>query len=646
MGKNGIVRINAGAGAGKTLVVVMRVLSLLMRGYNPEDILLISFTKTAAAEMRDRIVRYGEDFGVEIDAEKLHIYTFNAFGDLILKEKYSEFGFSAPPRVIDNIDRARIISELLNEHDVIKGLDYRHFNMETPNVCGALPMVKNVFSICKQSMLDEDDAEFIDKKLRNSPGVDTIKEIVSLYDEYDEMMREEGYIEFADQETMIFEYFHKDPFYLEEKGYKHIIVDEFQDTNKREIEIIKLLRDTPQFESLMVVGDDSQAIFSFKDTTPDYIINFEEVMGEEIDTINLLNNYRSQANIIEFANEINNINVHKVAKALIATRPAGKPVVVRGCLNDEEKFAYVLEKVKEKLEEGYKPEDIAILTRNKADIQKYADVLASADIPAQIGCGINYLQNCRVLAAISFFAVMEDENNTFDILNYLNVKTHGNIMEKSAEEIEEMADDLKAKIELLEVLSDKEQKEEIIKMLKDIDSNNDEIYLDFVEKIEKRNSVFEMKRYVQAFKMYGEKECYTRKSVYPGIKLMTAHSSKGLEWPVVFNDIDDYEKKLTPRVENEQSEESRRLFFVSSTRARDELYVVANYVSSGAVNRRIYNRFLLEAMELTGQVFSASSVEAQLAAIAAEKKKKKAEEKAKAEEDKKKDIVSLQQAIA
>lgn len=631
MGKTGIVRINAGAGAGKTLVVVMRVISLIMRGYKPEEILLISYSKTAAAEMRDRIITYAEDFGVEIEADKLRIFTFNAFGDMILADKYEEFGFSKPPFVVDNIERSRIISEMLAEHDEIPGLDYRNYDMSNKYVKGALPMVQKIFEIMKKNgFRSEKDVPKIMAKIQGNPSITAVTEVAKMYRKYDRKLREESLIEFADQETMIFELFHRDPFYLETLGYKHIIVDEFQDSNEREIEIIKLLRDTPQFVSLMVVGDDSQAIYGFNDTTPDYIINFEDVMKESIDSIDLLNNYRSQANIIEFANQINDLNVHKVAKSLIATRPAGKPVVVRGVLSDEQKYEYVLEKVQEKLAEGYNPEDIAILTRKKSDVQKYADILAKAGIPAMIGCNIPYLQNCRVIAAISYFAVMEDENNTVDILNFLNAKIHGGIMDLPKEEIEEMAEDLKCQIETLGALNDKEQKEEIMKTLREIDSNHDELYLDFLNKIERQSTVNEMKRYIASFKKYGKNECSSRKAAYPGIKLMTAHSSKGLEWPIVINDIDDYEQNLRPGIETEESEEERRLFFVSSTRARDELYVVANYVASGNEKNRVYNRFLKEAYDITGQVFSASSIEEQIKALKNEKKKKAAEAKKKA----------------
>jgi Superfamily I DNA and RNA helicases len=140
----GIVRINAGAGSGKTLVVVFRVITLMFNGVKPEEILLISFTNTAAAEMRERIKLYAEDWGLEADLDKLKICTFHAFGNDILHEKYAELGFSKEPHVIDEIERSRIIADLLNKHK-IPGLDYRNFTMKTKYALGALATAKKGF---------------------------------------------------------------------------------------------------------------------------------------------------------------------------------------------------------------------------------------------------------------------------------------------------------------------------------------------------------------------------------------------------------------------------------------------------------------------------------------------------------------------
>ena len=626
--KRGIVRINAGAGAGKTLVVVMRVIRLLMSGVKPEEILLITFTNTGAAEMRDRIKLYADDFGIEADISKIMICTFNAFGDMILKENFEKFGFSKPPKVADNIDRTQIINDLLSEEPRIKGLDYRHYSMKNKYVYGALPMVQEIFSIQKTKMYDSTDASKVVSKIGAKLSLSACEEIMELYDKYDDKMREENLIEFADQETMIFELFNREPYYLEKFGFKHLIVDEFQDSNEKEIKIIKLLRDTPCFESLMVVGDDSQAIFSFKDTTPDYIINFEDAMKEKIDTINLLHNYRSQANIIDFANQINELNVHRVEKDLIATRPAGKPVVVQGFLTDEQQYDYVVKEIKKKLEEGYNYEDIAILVRKRKSIPKYVDLLTKEGIPTQIASQEVIIENCRVIAAIGLISVIEDEKNTSDLLKYLNAKLHGKLMEKSVEEIQEMVEDTLCEIEMLPALTEAEQKEKVMEMLYDIDSNEDEIYNHFLESLDFRPTLQKMIEYVNVFRKFGQNESYRRKKVYPGIKIMTAHASKGLEWPVVFNDINDYEDSFLKRgYETPESEEQRRLFFVSSTRARDELYVVGTYIAIPKKNDNTFNRFLKEAYDIKGQAFVPSSIETQLDLYKKELKQKKAEER-------------------
>ena len=204
-------------------------------------------------------------------------------------------------------------------------------------------------------------------------------------------------------------------------------------------------------------------------------------------------------------------------------------------------------------------------------------------------------------------------------------------MEKSAEDINALCEDALAEIEALEAFSEDEKKEKIMELLRTLDSNEDEVFLKFLDDIERKPTVEKMIEYINDYQKYGEGEKVKRIKAYPGVKLMTAFASKGLEWPVVFNDIDDYESNRLPRYTKdcEEVEETRRLFFVSSTRARDELYVVANYGAYGSAKDRVYNRFLVEAYEIMKQKFDPGTIEAQIK----EKKKKQKEERDKKKQE-------------
>ena len=258
--EKGICRVNAGAGAGKTMVVALRTATLINKGVDPKAILLITFTNAGAEEMRTRIGLILDDFGIDSDIEEMSILTFNAFGDTILKEEFAKLGFTKPPKVIDDVERSRIIADLLNAHPV-DGLDYRNFDTNMKTCMGALAVAKEVFAIVKAGQFSVGDFSEVHQKMGAKgrfASNDAIKSLIALYDQYDDKLRSDNLIEFSDQEVLVFELLHKEPYYLEKFGFEHIIVDEFQDSSEGQIELIKLLRNCPTFKSLMVVGDDSQ----------------------------------------------------------------------------------------------------------------------------------------------------------------------------------------------------------------------------------------------------------------------------------------------------------------------------------------------------------------------------------------------------
>ena len=636
--EKGIVRINAGAGVGKTVVVALRAVTLLNKGVRPEEIVLMTFTNSGAEEMRTRIQLYNDDIGTGEDISAMKICTFNSFGDDILKEEYAQFGFTEPPKVIDEVERARIISNLLKKHTIV-GLNYNNFIANTQYVKGAVPITQKVFDIVKRgpyTVLDVDDVYSEmgrDIRFFTRPGHqrETIEELIKLYDEYDNTLRENNLIEFADQEMMLFELLQRDPYYLEKFGFKHIIVDEFQDSNYKQIELLKVLIAAPTFESLMVVGDDSQAIFGFRNTSPEFIIDFSKYIGEEADDVFLLENHRCTPEIIDFANKINAKNHYRVAKNLIATRPSGVPVIVEGFHTNEDEQKYIIDGIKEHLADGYKPEDIAIICSTKAELRKFASLLTKEGIESVSLNPEPYLENSRVKAAISFVLALKDETDTQDLMVYANAKSGGVMLEKNETEIAEMIKDAAEDVKTVNEADADKKKETLLEILRGIDHNDDEIYQKFLDtlNVKKFEQIIE---YCGDFLVFGQRNEAKREHNYPGVVLTTCHSSKGLEWPVVYASLSKFDEEKNglhgfTSASQRDMEERRRLLFVTATRARDELFITSKYIAYGKKGEYVYNIFLADSYDAVGKTFDIRAIEAEAAKIAEEKKRKRAEER-------------------
>ena len=601
--EDGICRVNAGAGAGKTMVIALRTATLLNKGVRPENMLLITFTNAGAEEMRDRIGKLLEDFGIEVDLSEMYIMTFNAFGDLILKAEYARLGFTDEPKIIDDVERSRIIADLLNENR-IKDLDYRNFDSNQKTCMGALALAKVVFGIVKAGQYNVSDFEKVAEEMgakKRFCSRESLEELIALYDKYDEKLRAENLIEFADQEVLVKEILHKDPYYLERFGFEHVIVDEFQDSNEGQIELLKKFRACPKNKSLMVVGDDSQSIYGFRNTTPYFILHFDEVMGEKVDDIMLVENYRSTPEVIYAANKFNEWRADKINKDLIATRPSGKQIVAKGFLTAEEENTFVIEDIKKHLEDGVNPEDIAIIAATKYELMKMADLLGQENIPSVMLNPEPLLENSRVIAGISFCRAMQDNSDTLDSMVYANAKVGGTLMTATKEVLEAALADAQSDLESVHAIPDENgRKARLMELLEALD-DEDEVYESFLETL-KRKPMAKLFEYVNDFTRFGSAAAVRRTHSYPGVVLTTAHSSKGLEWPVVYNMLSKYETpEMNSRspIADEIYEERKRLLFVSATRARDELIMTGQYLAYGnAKDGYRINTFLQKSMDI------------------------------------------------
>ena len=597
---DGIARIIAGAGSGKTKVVVERVARLLKSGVKPWEILMVTFTKAGAGEMKRRI-----EASVGHALEGLTVTTFNSFQNDIVLDNWEDLGFKRKPKVIDDVEQFAIIADILGKNPILEwgGRAFMNFTATKGfGTRGALQIAKAVFKACKVSKAEKGTINMAyarDVVTYDEISDAALTKLVALYDQYETTMKEKGLIEFDDQELLTFKVLEMDPGYLA-ANYKfaHIIVDEFQDTSEGQIEFVKHLKEIPTFKSLMVVGDDLQAIYGFRDTSPEYIVHFEDYIGEDVTDIYLDRNFRSTPQICEFAEKLIEPNSDKVDKDLVAARGDGAPVIVNPFYKQKEEYDYITAGIKQHLNNGMHPEDIAVLAYTKSELIKIADVLTKAGIPSMFGAPEPLMQNSRIRAILSFARVVSDASDTKDAAIAANAIIGGGIMDRPPEDVEKMVSDI---IERASAISGNEHqgKELFLKYIDEI-MMDDEAVENFRDSLDNKD-IDEIIEYCRNFSMYGEGVEYRRTQKYPGVALVTAHSSKGLEWPVIYNTITKYMKG--GRMTRREVEEIRRLLFVSATRARDELYVTG-LLFNGTKANKIPNIFIREAIEASGYACS------------------------------------------
>ena len=609
--RRGVYRLLAVAGAGKTTVVVERIVRMLLEGVKPEEILAITFTVAGAKVMKKRIAkRYAElaPAGNRVDITPLTVATFNAFMHTIAAANWKELGYTKQLKVLNRLKALTIIDEILCDNP-IKSWDYKAFGnynakkgYQTPR--GALRVAELVFKACKEcDKNSEPRSGFSVRSYANVTlyeiGGAALTELIDLYDLYAGQLKEQGLIDFDDQEILAFKVMELEDgkYYEDTFKFKHIIVDEFQDSTPTQIKFIRYLKEhLPTYESLMAVGDDSQSIYGFRGTSADFFINLDKYIGEPVNDIVLDVNYRSTQEICDFANEVIAPNENKVDKTLVSARGGGKPVTVKGYYVAQNEIDDVVRAVKLLIKNGTPPTDIAIMTYTKAELQKFADALTKEEVPSNFAAPEVMIENGRILAILRFAKFLYDKNRQ-DALTVANALFGGGIMEKEEEEISEEISIVYDRADAISSVDD--------------DAVKKQLFLDFVDDITFGDEVVESMKeelaamdyeeiidYCRAFRRFGDDLEYRRLRDYPGVKLITVHSFKGDEAPIVFLSLSKFNKGKAMRLAD--VEEVRRLFFVGVTRARDELYITGTFTSGTKVNP-VQNRFLYEAYQIAGK---------------------------------------------
>ena len=647
------IRVIAGAGAGKTQVnseVIAHKLNAL--GAKPEEILAITFSKNGSTEIKDRAART-----VGHVLPGLTATTFNALENEITLDNWEKFGFRHRPSVIDDVQDLPMCDILLRRHPILEwtGSSFKNYTMtsgfgtngalrivsDIMHHCSKLLMRKNFSAITYRDMIDDEIVPPASKEL--TPAI--IDKIISFYPEYEEMKKGNDpefntpVITFDEQISFCMRVLEDDPNYLDDHyDFAYIIVDEAQDTSEDQIEFLNHIINMKKFKSLIVVGDDSQAIYeSLMGTSPDYLINLQDFLFEwdketgvrtpiKIHDIVMDTNYRSVGSVIEMANRVIDKNTNKFDKQLVAFREYGEKPTVEGFYRKEDQKPTKTQLKSKKpftLQEGQYDKmardikalidsdptinlnDIAVLAYSKNELLAVADKLTELGIPSKFGAPEKLVDNNRVQAVLKFAHLVYKDPDSFsdDTLVVANALADGNLIEEDVDALVEKLTEVNEYVKAIRESHELKKKELFIKMLRMI-AHGDEAVLNFEEKF-KDMDFEEIIKYCDDFEIYGDNMQYKRSQLGEGVMLITAHSSKGLEWKYVFGSITGFHKLGKKSISRRKQEELRRLLFVLITRARDVLKLYGLYAVSGnAKDGYVFNMFLKECFDALDKTFA------------------------------------------
>lgn len=574
--RDGCGRANCGAGAGKTTVIVYRVISLLSNGIKGDEILLITFTNTACREMYTRLKQAGECAGIPAkEIAKVKITTFNGLGNEILAKYYKELGYSFEPILADKVDKLDLILDLFKD-DKVEGFDYRNPMMENPNYQGAYAKTLRIFAAMKKNNITSYKA-FIHEFPDFEGQEEIIGQLMAQYNLFATEMKRRGLFEYADQTNAIFQILEKNMFmFAEDYHFAHIIVDEFQDSNELQLGIIKAVCDTDWYESLLVVGDDSQAIFGFNGTSPYNIINFPKIIGMDVTDFYLVDNYRSSPEIIGAANYVNSLNKHKIEKSLVSKRASGKRPLLKGFDSDKSELLFNASQIERLVKvEGVNQSDICYIARTKSELGRMQTELTNRGIVSVLDVSTSILKNSRVIAGIELARFFLDEMASKSLLTYLDAVLDNGFMDLGIKG-QELLDRNLVSFSKVFVEMDEDTKIQYFLSLLEVLDDGDDMYATFLASIKNhaRHNLKELLSYIVKFETYSTDLEGRFTGNFDAVKLTTAHSSKGLEWNHVFISLTKYDG-AGRSLSEEDVEEDRRLIFVAMTRARDELTVTS-----------------------------------------------------------------------
>jgi len=609
--------IVAGAGSGKTKVLTHKIAYLIEDGFDPSNILSLTFTNKAAKEMKDRITAM---IGVT-KAKKLWMGTFHSILARILRTEAESLNYKKNFSIYDRDDSVSLVNNVLLA-----------LNLSIDNKSASA--IQHQISSLKNRMI------LPDEYAKHHAATLAEKKIAQVYIEYNKRLFENNSMDFDDLLLKPIQLFNNHQRILAKykKEFKYVLVDEFQDTNKAQYEIIKLL--VTGRTKLCVVGDDAQSIYGWRGAELDNMLNFEKDFPKT-QTFRLEQNYRSTKRILKAAGSVIKNNPDQIEKTLWTDNEDGELLSIIRCSDEKDEAFQIAKQIKKEITtQKISLKDIAVLYRINSQSRALEEALRREKLPYKIVGGIEFYKRKEIKDLVGYLRVLANQSDEESLLRIMNFPQRGigntsiskmiafarklNLtlfatmsrifevievkerIQKNVKQFKIILDkyiDLKDKLSLTELTSALVDDLGILKMYKEENSvesrqryDNVQELLSGIAEFSKENKGATIDDFLSEVSLVAGVDSYEEDDNF--VTLMTIHSSKGLEFPFVF--ISGCEEDIFPLNQKFDSdskvEEERRLFYVAVTRA--ERKVILSYARSryrfGEVAYQDVSRFIGE----------------------------------------------------
>jgi DNA helicase-2/ATP-dependent DNA helicase PcrA len=589
--RSGPLLILAGAGSGKTRVLTRRIAHLLHTGVEPENIFAVTFTNKAASEMKERVTELVGEIG-----RKVWVSTFHASCCRILRMEAEHLGYTQRFAIYDDDDQIRIMRQ------IVRDLGYDPKIVVPQAICGKIDHYKN-------RMLGVDDLVRTRRAALGDP-------LLRIWREYEEALLAADAMDFNDLIGNAVKLFSEHPDVLQKyrETFHYVMVDEYQDTNKTQYLLLRML--TEGHRNLAVVGDDDQSIYGFRGADISNILNFETDFPDAT-IVRMEQNYRCTANILALANAVVAKNENRIEKKLWTQTEGGALVSFLVADDPRTEAATVATAIKHLRRQGITWDDMCVIYRTNATSQPFEAAFRDANIPHKVVGGRKFYSRREIRDALAYVRLLVNPNDDAAFLRVVNVPTRG-IGTKTLAKVREQAADrgepllktakamgggadrasraLKSFSKLIAELTERAQTASLpalvhgvlqasgyADMLKEEDTHDSRARLDNLHQLLRDAAAFEpeddnqppheqLHAWLDQISLSGSDEEIPEDGE---VTLMTVHNSKGLEYPVVFvaQMVEGRFPHSRAAEEPGGVDEERRLAYVAFTRAQKRLIV-------------------------------------------------------------------------